>query len=242
MNQTNFASQNQYEEHPEAIPQNGAWGNYPPYGSQQADFAQQPVYGQPPYENPYSQMNPYGQPMPYDPQSFYGQPMYGQPYPYMQGQPMPSQSFNGMPNMMGGMEQAMYAGAMVAGASQAFQQNIIPNTMIFNPAAIQDAAQAHNSGQHTRARLLDRVNQRTYTLSGNRVVLGRETSCNIVVNDINASRRHADITKDEMGYWVLADLQSTNGTFVNGRPIVSYRLREGDLITVGMTTLVFTFN
>jgi len=232
-NQSNFP--NQPNGYGEAYPQEG-WNNYPAFDPQQSNpYAQQQMYGQ----NPYGQMNPYGQPMPYDPQNPYGQPMgYGQSYPFAPNQAMSSQPFGNMPNMMD-MEQGMFMGAM---AGQAFQQNIIPNTMIFNPATIQDAVQNHNSGRQVRARLLDRVNQRTYTLSGNRVVIGRETSCNIVVNDINASRRHADITKDANGFWVLSDLQSTNGTFVNGRPVGACRLREGDLITIGMTTLVFTLN
>lgn len=87
-------------------------------------------------------------------------------------------------------------------------------------------------------RLTDTTNNRTYPLEGQRLVIGRESSCDIVFPDINISRVHAEICLNPQGIWVLTDLDSTNGTFVNGRGVSSHPLRTGDRITIGMTNLV----
>ena len=48
---------------------------------------------------------------------------------------------------------------------------------------------------------------------------------------------HAEIRQDESGAWILTDLGSTNGTFVNGRQIKSTALHDADRIIVGTTNL-----
>jgi Protein of unknown function (DUF3662)/FHA domain len=80
---------------------------------------------------------------------------------------------------------------------------------------------------------------------GNRVVLGPETltigrlpESAIVVNDPNASRRHAEIRR--VGSDVLVvDLNSTNGTRVNGAPVKERKLADGDQVVIGTTVLRF---
>jgi catechol 2,3-dioxygenase-like lactoylglutathione lyase family enzyme len=80
---------------------------------------------------------------------------------------------------------------------------------------------------------------------GNRVVLGPETltigrlpESAIVVNDPNASRRHAEIRR--VGSEVLVvDLNSTNGTRVNGAPVKERKLADGDQVVIGTTVLRF---
>lgn len=69
--------------------------------------------------------------------------------------------------------------------------------------------------------------------------IGRESRNDIVVPDINASRAHAEIHMEPTGAWILADLGSTNGTFVNGRMIKSIQLHDADRIIVGTTELEF---
>jgi Protein of unknown function (DUF3662)/FHA domain len=71
-----------------------------------------------------------------------------------------------------------------------------------------------------------------------RVVIGRSRDCDIQVADPNVSRRHAEIRQEGSAYWVV-DLDSTNGTEVNGRRLKRAKLRSGDTITVGSTQLVF---
>jgi len=55
------------------------------------------------------------------------------------------------------------------------------------------------------------------------------------------SRTHAEIRQEAASAWSIADLGSTNGTLVNGRHIASVMLQEGDRVTIGTTTFLFTF-
>lgn len=75
-------------------------------------------------------------------------------------------------------------------------------------------------------------------LTGDRIVLGRLKSCDVCLQDKNASREHAALEHSETG-WVLVDLDSTNGTLLNGEPAHRARLRDGDVITVGVSEMVF---
>lgn len=70
------------------------------------------------------------------------------------------------------------------------------------------------------------------------VTLGRLDDCTISFHDPNVSRRHAEIRPDGTGF-VLVDLGSTNGTFVNGARVTQHRLVDGDRIGVGATVLDF---
>jgi pSer/pThr/pTyr-binding forkhead associated (FHA) protein len=75
-------------------------------------------------------------------------------------------------------------------------------------------------------------------LSGSRVVLGRSRECDIMVNDPNVSRRHAEL-RSSGGRWSVHDLGSTNGIKVNGRRVDQHELSDGDTITMGVTDLNF---
>jgi pSer/pThr/pTyr-binding forkhead associated (FHA) protein len=71
------------------------------------------------------------------------------------------------------------------------------------------------------------------------VAIGRLPSCEVVVADPNASRRHAEVRPQGNG-WAVVDLGSTNGTRVNGLLVVGDRLlADGDVIGVGATTVRF---
>ena len=91
-----------------------------------------------------------------------------------------------------------------------------------------------------RARLVDTTNNRTYDLATARLLMGRESKNDIVIPDLNASRQHAELRLEPQGVWVITDLGSTNGTFVNDREITAQPLSEGDRITIGVTNFVFT--
>jgi pSer/pThr/pTyr-binding forkhead associated (FHA) protein len=72
-----------------------------------------------------------------------------------------------------------------------------------------------------------------------RITLGRDPSNSVVVDDILASRRHAVIQKVQDQYFI-EDLASTNGTFVNGKPVPAgkyVRLHPEDTILIGRTEL-----
>ncbi len=70
-------------------------------------------------------------------------------------------------------------------------------------------------------------------------VIGRLSDCRIVIPDGNTSRHHAEIRRSGSGF-IVVDLGSTNGTYVNGeRLTVDRRLADGDTITVGAISLRF---
>lgn len=75
-------------------------------------------------------------------------------------------------------------------------------------------------------------------LTGDRAVMGRLKTCDICLQDANASREHAALEREGAG-WTLVDLGSMNGTMVNGERVDRARLTDGDIITVGVTELVF---
>jgi predicted component of type VI protein secretion system len=71
------------------------------------------------------------------------------------------------------------------------------------------------------------------------VSIGRLPDNSLVIDNPAVSGRHARVYRDGSQY-VLEDLKSTNGTFVNHKPIARHTLLEGDLILVGKHTLAFT--
>ncbi|AQS59055.1 FhaA domain-containing protein [Desulforamulus ferrireducens] len=106
---------------------------------------------------------------------------------------------------------------------------------------ISDTAPLPNLQQRFSASLLVEEGAdagREIFLSDIRCSLGRRDTCDIVINDTSVSRRHAQIERIGGRYW-LTDLNSTNGTFVNGLPIEKIELTSGDVITVGNTVLIF---
>ena len=70
------------------------------------------------------------------------------------------------------------------------------------------------------------------------ISIGRECDCEICLEDEAASRRHASIERDDDGY-LLVDLSSTNGTFVNNEAITEHRLVAGDRIRIGTHVLKY---
>ena len=70
------------------------------------------------------------------------------------------------------------------------------------------------------------------------IVIGRDPDTDISISHPAVSRRHAQIVKRQ-GEFVLEDLGSINGTFVDGVPIVSCVLRDGDQIAIGKSRFWF---
>jgi len=77
---------------------------------------------------------------------------------------------------------------------------------------------------------------RRYPLGDEDVTMGRDRTNTVVVPSESASRRHARIFVSG-GAHVLVDLESTNGTLLNGKPVAEQTLRNGDVIRVGSTVL-----
>lgn len=81
-----------------------------------------------------------------------------------------------------------------------------------------------------------------YPLMGALTIVGRDDSADIILDDPGISRRHSEIRVTADGphfVTTIRDLDSTNGTFVNGERVVRQRLEPGDRITVGRTNVTF---
>jgi pSer/pThr/pTyr-binding forkhead associated (FHA) protein len=66
--------------------------------------------------------------------------------------------------------------------------------------------------------------------------IGRAKANDIMLEDVSISSQHCRV-RPENGRFVVHDLQSTNGTFVNDRRVTAQALTEGDVIQVGETAL-----
>jgi pSer/pThr/pTyr-binding forkhead associated (FHA) protein len=79
-----------------------------------------------------------------------------------------------------------------------------------------------------------------FELSSAETLIGRNPTTDITLLDDGISREHAVILLDEdSGEYVVEDLQSTNGTKVNGKRVRSAALQSGDLIELGRTRFQF---
>ena len=84
-----------------------------------------------------------------------------------------------------------------------------------------------------------RLAGRTELVGSGGATLGRSRECDVVVDDPNVSRQHAEI-RPSGGSWIVRDLGSTNGIKVNGRRVQGPQsLRPGDVIELGTSRITF---
>lgn len=89
------------------------------------------------------------------------------------------------------------------------------------------------------AHLLDQDDVRT-EIPATGLTIGRDVSNDLSIElDMRVSRAHAAIRSRD-GQWLLVDLDSRNGTFVNGHRVANHPLRNGDRIAVGDRVLRFS--
>ena len=82
-----------------------------------------------------------------------------------------------------------------------------------------------------------------YPLCAEETLIGRNPTTDITLLDESISREHAIVSMDEAtGEYVLEDLQSTNGSKVNGKRIRSSTLAHGDEVEIGHTKFKFFLN
>ena len=81
---------------------------------------------------------------------------------------------------------------------------------------------------------------RHFQLSQSVLRLGREAGSDIQLFDSEASRMHAEVRVQQDGTWELLDLNSSNGTRVNGDVVSTHVLRSGDRVEIGETLMIFT--
>jgi len=80
---------------------------------------------------------------------------------------------------------------------------------------------------------------RIVALPNQMVTVGRAPDNDVVVGDPATSGRHGRIEVRSGVFWI-SDLGSTNGTLVNGEPVIEKELSDGDLIAIGQNTIRFT--
>ena len=142
---------------------------------------------------------------------------------------------------------ATYEGYSLAGeAIVTFEhdENLGPIECVIRPSkvssirtAITDPVEVKPAERQIHALVLDDGTR--FELTNDKNVIGRQTTCDIVIADHNVSRVHAEI-RVVHGIWQIDDRGSTNGTRVNGAVIVEPTpLASGDVIAFGAVNIHF---
>jgi pSer/pThr/pTyr-binding forkhead associated (FHA) protein len=78
----------------------------------------------------------------------------------------------------------------------------------------------------------------TFHLHAERTLIGRSPECEVFLDDVTVSRKHAVLLEEE-GAFVIQDEGSLNGTFLNRRRIESAKIEDGDELQIGKYRLTF---
>ena len=78
----------------------------------------------------------------------------------------------------------------------------------------------------------------TFPLDPGETTIGRSPDCGIFLDDVTVSRRHA-VVREQGGRWMIEDLGSLNGTFLNRRRVESEALSDDDELQVGKYRMIF---
>jgi two-component system, cell cycle response regulator len=105
-------------------------------------------------------------------------------------------------------------------------------TAVINVAELRRSAYPDVPDRHVLVRMDGSSVGQLFALETPELKLGRHTSCDVVLDDDGVSRRHAQLVREQDGY-VVEDLSSANGTFVQGQKIARHRLQDGDVFQLG---------
>ncbi len=83
-----------------------------------------------------------------------------------------------------------------------------------------------------------RLKGSVFSIEDSPVVIGRETTATLCIADASVSRRHSQIEK-ENEHFVIQDLESLNGTFINDVPVKRRTLQHGDRVRIGDSQFLF---
>jgi hypothetical protein len=121
----------------------------------------------------------------------------------------------------------------------AIQQAEAGHTMIYSTSD-RHAEQMSEAHANRAGRAILVVDGRRMLVGAQGAVIGRSRECDIVLDDANVSRRHAEVRPGAQG-WTIGDAGSTNGTRVNGRDVGSegLPLRDGDRVELGTAQVTF---
>ena len=79
-----------------------------------------------------------------------------------------------------------------------------------------------------------------FELNPKGTIIGRSPRCDVVLDSRDVSRKHARIFQDPLGQWSVEDLDSSNGTFMNGKRIEACAVLPGKPIVIGPFSLSIT--
>jgi FhaA, N-terminal domain/FHA domain len=137
--------------------------------------------------------------------------------------------------LVGPPEVELFVGHDLRKGDLEVEASLVQGEQKVEPAAVVQAAAA---GQRAELVVHAGDDVRRVALDKEVLTIGRLPGSDVVVDDKGVSRRHAQIrTKD--GASTLTDLGSTNGTNLNGKPVQSRPLNDGDRITVGTTVIEY---
>ncbi|HEY7076795.1 MAG TPA: DUF3662 and FHA domain-containing protein [Solirubrobacteraceae bacterium] len=126
-----------------------------------------------------------------------------------------------------------------AGDLQEPSQGDEGHTMVYSTSERVSEQLREPDPRRARARL--RVNGRVHPVASGGAMLGRSRDCDVILDDANVSRHHAEI-RPSGGSWTVRDLGSTNGVKVNGRRVDPQRpqsLKRGDELEIGTSHVTF---
>jgi FHA domain/zinc-ribbon domain len=114
-------------------------------------------------------------------------------------------------------------------------------TMALTPEDVEDASPLDDLGMEGPALVVRSGGGRSgehFVPQDERTTIGRSPDCEIFLDDVTVSRKHAVVVRQESGY-SIEDQGSLNGTFVNRKRIDSAPLTDGDEVQIGKYRLTF---
>ena len=103
---------------------------------------------------------------------------------------------------------------------------------------IQPAVAGPTSQSRTRLLLATPAGTHVIPLESTQLTIGRGLNNDVILEDTRVSRHHAQLRYRARRFWI-ADLGSTNGTFVNDEQVAERSLRDSDIISLGGLELTF---
>jgi len=115
-------------------------------------------------------------------------------------------------------------------------------TQVFSRGEVDQLIEQAESGDDASAAahllgVSDGIRDQRFALRGDRVVLGRAPGCDVVISDASVSSEHARLSR-EGGKWRVANLLSTNGTFINNNKVSNAGIADGDRLRLGRVEFI----
>ena len=119
------------------------------------------------------------------------------------------------------------------------RETVGETTMSLDPDDLENAASADSiDGPALVVRSGGGRAGESFEAIGDRALIGRSPECDVFLDDVTVSRRHAELTRDGKVF-TIRDLGSLNGTFVNKRRIESSVLEDDDEVQIGKYRMTF---